>query len=137
MFGISMWEIGIILVVALIILGPRQLVEAARVAGKLYREIQKLTWDIREQINLDSISSLPETDHASTHSPADEPDDDSITDEDLVPPTEEKTGPDFYADLLEQASGEDAEKEKDARELEEGGEEKSSEEKKHTEGSAP
>jgi Sec-independent protein translocase protein TatA len=136
-FGISMWEIAIIAVVALIILGPRQLVEAARVAGKLYREIQKLTWEIKEQVNIESISSLTETDHNSKQSSTDELYDDSVTDEDLVPETGEKTGPDFYADLMEQAAAEEAEKEKDAGELEEGSEEKSSKEKKPTEGSAP
>ena len=139
MFGISMWEIGIIAVVALIILGPRQLVEAARMAGKLYREIQKLTWEIREQVNIESISSLPEKDHDSTGPPAHEPDADSLMDEDIMPPPEEKSGPDFYADLLVQAAAEDAENEneKETGELEEGSEEKSSEEKKPTEGSAP
>jgi Sec-independent protein translocase protein TatA len=136
-FGISMWEIAIIAVVALIILGPRQLVEAARVAGKLYREIQKLTWEIKEQVNIESISSLTETDHDSKQSSTDELYDDSVTDEDLAPETGEKTGPDFYADLMEQAAAEEAEKEKDAGELEEGSEEKSSKEKKPTEGSAP
>jgi Sec-independent protein translocase protein TatA len=105
-----MWEVGIIVVVALIILGPRQMVEAARMAGKLYREIQKLTWDIREQVNLDSISSLPDTDHGAPATPTRKPDDDSITDQDLVPPPGERSGPDFYADLIEKAAGEDADK---------------------------
>ena len=33
-----MWEVVLILVIALIFLGPRQLAETAKVAGKMYRE---------------------------------------------------------------------------------------------------
>ena len=96
-----MWEVIIILVVALIILGPRQLAEAARVLGKLYREIQKLTWEVRDTIDLDSLTSPPDTDKTSTHEEhtSEEPVD---TNQDLIVPAEEKSGPDFYADLLEQ-----------------------------------
>jgi Sec-independent protein translocase protein TatA len=107
-----MWEVIIILVVALIILGPRQLAEAARVLGKLYREIQKLTWEVRDSIDLDSITSPPDNEKMSTREEH-EAEEDVDTDHDLVMPAEEKSGPDFYADLLE-ASDEKDDKEADA-----------------------
>jgi len=136
-FGISMWEVGIIMVVALIILGPRQLVEAARVAGKLYREIQKMTWEIREQVNLESISSFPDTTHDETEQAKQETGADLSLDQELMPPPGEKSGPDFYADLLEQAAEADAKEEKDAPEAEVGGEDSTVEETKSSERSTP
>ena len=61
-----MWEIVLILVVALIFLGPRQLTETARVLGKLYREIQKMAFDVRNSIDFDLDMLAPPTD---THKP--------------------------------------------------------------------
>jgi Sec-independent protein translocase protein TatA len=97
-----MWEVGLILLVALIVLGPQQLVEVARTLGKLYRDLQKMTWDLRNSIDLDSITSL----EPDQHKPAKEKTDIAGTagmDKELLPPPGEKSGPDFYADLLEAA----------------------------------
>jgi Sec-independent protein translocase protein TatA len=115
-FGISMWEIVLILVVALIVLGPRQLTEAAKVAGKLYREIQKMAWDVRNSIDLDSIDSsprpsppryeplLPKSETSESGPPLKD-----------MPSTDQRTGPDFYAELLEKSKEEDeSEKAKEA-----------------------
>lgn len=106
MFGISMWELGVIMVVALILLGPRQLVETARVLGRWYREIQRMTSEIRGAIDLDSVASPPREPHY-----------DSLPkvpaapvppkNQDLVPPPGEKIGPDFYAELLESSREEE------------------------------
>jgi sec-independent protein translocase protein TatB len=49
MFGMGMGEIVIILVLALILLGPQKLPEAAQKLGKGLREFRKATQDIREQ----------------------------------------------------------------------------------------
>ena len=123
MFGISMWEIVVIMVVGLLILGPRQLAEVARSAGKIYREIQKLTWDLKNTVDLDSITSPPkdtslssfpetksetETTEASEKSSEaseavenmeiEEPQDKSMS---FMPG--ERSGPDFYADLIEKS----------------------------------
>jgi len=100
-FGISMWEVVLILVVALIVLGPRQLTETAKIVGKLYRELQKMTSDLRSSIDLDTSSS------SSTHYP---PPPQYRPPSEALEPSEKKTGPDFYADLLEK-SGEDEKKE--------------------------
>lgn len=106
MFGISMWELAIIMLVALIILGPRQLTEVARTVAKLYREVQKLAWEVKHSVDLDSIASPP--DYGSKGSPksASKPSEDRADevvrkDEDLIPPPGESSGPDFYAQLLE------------------------------------
>jgi Sec-independent protein translocase protein TatA len=109
-FGISMWEVVLILVVALIFLGPQQLAETARVIGKMYRELQKMMWDIRNSVDLDSLTSMDshheETPHKN-HDAAQR----IIGQGDLVPPPGEKTGPDFYAELLEKAAEEEKKEE--------------------------
>jgi Sec-independent protein translocase protein TatA len=94
-FGVSMWEVLLILVVALIFLGPKQLAETAKVMGRLYKELQKMTWDIRNSIDIDSLtSSRPEP-------PKSKPP--QAPPANLFPKPEEKSGPDFYADLLNQS----------------------------------
>jgi Sec-independent protein translocase protein TatA len=95
-----MWEILVILVVALIVLGPKQLTEAAQVLGKLYRDLQKMSWEVRENFNLEKLAS------SSDHKEASAPDDNDRVEHPSsetgpAPTPEEKWGPDFYADLLE------------------------------------
>lgn len=118
MFGISMWEIVVILVIGLIVLGPRQLAEVARTAGKLYREIQKMTWDLKNSIDINEITSpskkssdVSYSDTKPQVSEKTEASDDTETPEktetfeeqhqeiDFMPGN--KSGPDFYADLIE------------------------------------
>ncbi len=98
-FGISMWEIALILVLALVILGPRQLMDAAKVMGKLYREIQKITWDLRNSIDLDAPSRPP----AQPPYPTSVSQNDSSPDmdQDLISSGDQKPGIDFYGDLVE------------------------------------
>jgi Sec-independent protein translocase protein TatA len=99
-----MWEIVLILVVALILLGPKQLTETARVLGKLYREIQKLAFDVRNSIDFDlEEPATPSSDFK----PEKETDQKVVDDKALLPPPEEKTGPDFYAELLESSKVEE------------------------------
>jgi TatA/E family protein of Tat protein translocase len=50
MFGLGLWEIGIILIVALLLLGPRRLPELARGLGKGLLEFRQA---IREDRGLD------------------------------------------------------------------------------------
>lgn len=100
-----MWEIVIILMVALIVLGPRQLAETARFIGKIYREIQKMTWEIRDTINLDSLTSPPPNGTTSSGG-KEESEKTHASEEELKLPLGEKSGPDFYADLLESSQEE-------------------------------
>lgn len=121
MFGISMWELGLIILVALILLGPRQLTETARVLGRLYREVTKMTNDLRGSIDFDSMtsttSSSPRFDPRPSH---DEPAPSSRNDMDMLVTPGERSGPDFYAELLESSKEEDSKEECSK----EGGEEK-------------
>ncbi len=50
MFGLSFTEIVIIAILALILLGPDKLPDAARSAGKLMRELRRATDDIKDQL---------------------------------------------------------------------------------------
>ncbi|MEW6350066.1 MAG: twin-arginine translocase TatA/TatE family subunit [Thermodesulfobacteriota bacterium] len=94
-----MWEVGMILLVALIALGPKQLLEVAKTLGKVYGDLQRMISDVRSSVDLESLTSQ------STHYPAayqDRPANPSPpAAEDMVSPSKgEKSGPDFYADLL-------------------------------------
>ena len=50
MFGLSFGEIVIIAVIALLLLGPDKLPEAAKTLGKGLREIRKATDDLKDQV---------------------------------------------------------------------------------------
>ncbi len=50
MFGIGMPEVAVILVVALIVLGPRRLPEMARTLGKGLAEFRKVTGDVNKEL---------------------------------------------------------------------------------------
>ncbi|MFM8412290.1 MAG: Sec-independent protein translocase protein TatB [Alphaproteobacteria bacterium] len=51
MFGIGMPEMVVILVVALIVLGPRRLPEVARALGKGLAEFRKVTGDVNKELD--------------------------------------------------------------------------------------
>ncbi len=97
-----MWELGLILLVALIFLGPKQLMETARVLGSIYRELQKMVWDVRKSVDLDSVLSSDDNRYETAKPPPATPRN-TFRDKDLIPPPGEKSGPDFYAELLEKA----------------------------------
>jgi Sec-independent protein translocase protein TatA len=105
-FGISMWETAMIFLVALVVLGPKQLIEVARAAGKLYRDIQKMVWDVRQSVDLDAVmSSSPPAPppRAPERSPASAPEA-AAGEAPLLPAR--ASGPDFYAELLESSKRE-------------------------------
>jgi len=56
MFGLSFSEILIILVLALILLGPRRLPEVAKQLGKGLREFKKATDDLKQQFESELYS---------------------------------------------------------------------------------
>jgi sec-independent protein translocase protein TatB len=53
MFGLGMGEIMVILVVALLVLGPSQLPDAAKKIGQAIRELRKHTQNLQETIEQD------------------------------------------------------------------------------------
>ena len=59
MFNLGLGEIAVILVIALIFLGPKMLPEIASGMGKIIREIRKATSDIRHDIELDDMIRGP------------------------------------------------------------------------------
>ncbi len=73
MFGIGMWELLIILVVALLIFGPKRLPELARTLGKGMAEFRRASYDLRHSFNLDAEPPPPRPDPKS-----DEPDPTSL-----------------------------------------------------------
>src|SRR5215468_10913774 len=53
MFGLGMGEIMLILVVALLVLGPQKLPDAAKQIGKAIRELRRHTQNLQETIEQD------------------------------------------------------------------------------------
>ena len=53
MFGIGFNEILIILIIALLIIGPKKLPEIAKALGKGYREFRKSFEDLEKEFNID------------------------------------------------------------------------------------
>jgi Sec-independent protein translocase protein TatA len=99
-----MGEFVLIMMVALIVLGPKQLLETAKVAGKAYRELVKMAGDLRNSVDLDALTSDRKP-HVPPPPPAPPPAQPAAADtsQDVTPPPLERSGPDFYADLLESA----------------------------------
>lgn len=61
MFGIGGWELFIIAVVALLVLGPRKLPAAARAIGRVASELRRAAGDLRQSVELDpELRELPD-----------------------------------------------------------------------------
>ena len=55
MFGIGFNEILIILIIALLVIGPKKLPEIAKALGKGYREFRKSFEDLEKEFSVDNI----------------------------------------------------------------------------------
>lgn len=51
MFGLGIWEIVVILTVALLVLGPDKLPQVARQLARLLGEVRKFSDDVRRQVD--------------------------------------------------------------------------------------
>jgi len=60
LFGIGGWELLVVIVVALIVLGPRRLPGAAKGIGKAVTQLRRATRELRQSIELDpDLAELP------------------------------------------------------------------------------
>lgn len=57
MFGLGITEILFIMIVALVVLGPKNLPKAARSMGRFFGQIQRMTSDITSSINEESFQA--------------------------------------------------------------------------------
>lgn len=60
MFGIGGQELFIILIIALIVLGPKKLPDLAKSLGKAMGEFQRATQDLKREIDLSAQASAEE-----------------------------------------------------------------------------
>ena len=55
MFGMGWFEIMIIMVITLVVLGPEKLPKMARTAGKVVRQLRRATSDLKQAIDLEGM----------------------------------------------------------------------------------
>ena len=65
-FGVGIFEMLFVLVVALLVLGPSRMVEVSRTLGKYLRELQRATSEIPRLIDLDDLEGKPPTGKTTT-----------------------------------------------------------------------
>jgi len=73
MFGLGMGEVVIILVLALILLGPQKLPDAAKQLGKGLREFRKATEDLKSQFETELYSDASKPAKPTLVDPAKQP----------------------------------------------------------------
>src|SRR5262245_14405760 len=59
MFGLGFWELMVILVLALLVLGPKKLPDVASSLGKAIRGFRRATQDLQEQLDVEDEVKRP------------------------------------------------------------------------------
>ncbi len=59
-FGVGIFEMFFVMVVALLVLGPSRMVEVSRTLGRYVRELQRATSEIPRLIDLDDLEGKPQ-----------------------------------------------------------------------------
>lgn len=126
MLGIGMQEILIILVVALIVIGPKRLPDLARTLGKGFAEFRKAADDLQETVRMDLQKEkheefrqkyphlIPDEDEEETAAPAGDSEEDkaggaSVSAEDATAPVEPESAPEPSYVLEEIEGGDETE----------------------------
>lgn len=126
MLGIGMQEILIILVVALIVIGPKRLPDLARTLGKGFAEFRKAADDLQETVRMDLQKEkheefrqkyphlIPDDDEEETAAPAGDSEEDkaggaSASAEDATAPVEPESAPEPSYVLEEIEGGDETE----------------------------